>query len=539
MKQSQQQLRQKLIEVIVDDPSLLDSFYSQLGIHTYEDVMSDAQQTSPEVHKKVLNGSNITPLMVACDKSLDASLVNLRSKIDEKNDMEATLNLWGHPTEKMSEQEGGNSAAHHALAAGFAFGLDTIEFVSSCCLERSTPPDDKDLIKKKDVETYIAILSQPNANKDTPIMMACVFGHTAILKHILQRYLQLSLHAVDIKYMDLNCSKMQKLWKPIQDIFAIRNEEDCSALNLACGHGKVDTVQLLLQPLVVQLSLYGSSYKVKLINSEDTVGDVDTVKSFICKPLVQVSYEDVKYCKSSLEDLDAELRFMKQQNRINSSHLDEFMEQRSKICQCEDILVDHMNRVASDAMDGLLNEEKSNTTTKNHKTTKKKKQKQSRRGSKSADVIDRRSKDETDAFQVAEQESIGYVSPFITLQDGRVISKKQNLDVIDSLELEQDLPTPSANIGVPESLQRVLKSQLKHQSNDSNANKQHGSFNIEAQMESLCLDPSMLLLSPHGMAMELSPCQLEAMQTILAHQLDGAKEAQSIQKRLLSERNDV
>eukprot|EP00560_Eucampia_antarctica_P000576 CAMPEP_0197837798 /NCGR_PEP_ID=MMETSP1437-20131217/33347_1 /TAXON_ID=49252 ORGANISM="Eucampia antarctica, Strain CCMP1452" /NCGR_SAMPLE_ID=MMETSP1437 /ASSEMBLY_ACC=CAM_ASM_001096 /LENGTH=124 /DNA_ID=CAMNT_0043445141 /DNA_START=242 /DNA_END=616 /DNA_ORIENTATION=+ len=57
----------------------------------------------------------------------------------------------------------------------------------------------------------------------------------------------------------------------------------------------------------------------------------------------------------------------------------------------------------------------------------------------------------------------------------------------------------------------------------------------EAVMESLCLDASMLLLTPHGMAMHLSPCQIEAVETVLMNQLDAVQNAKTIQSRLHSE----
>ena len=63
-------------------------------------------------------------------------------------------------------------------------------------------------------------------------------------------------------------------------------------------------------------------------------------------------------------------------------------------------------------------------------------------------------------------------------------------------------------------------------------------IDIEAKMESLCLDPSMLLLTSYGMAIEMSPCQLETKQEILKHKYNAKIEAQRIQKRQLSERKE-
>jgi hypothetical protein len=43
---------------------------------------------------------------------------------------------------------------------------------------------------------------------------------------------------------------------------------------------------------------------------------------------------------------------------------------------------------------------------------------------------------------------------------------------------------------------------------------------------------SMLLYTPHGMAIDLSPSQLDAVEDILERQLKGIREARKIQERL-------
>eukprot|EP00957_Ditylum_brightwellii_P068454 5197268-Ditylum_brightwellii.AAC.1 len=54
----------------------------------------------------------------------------------------------------------------------------------------------------------------------------------------------------------------------------------------------------------------------------------------------------------------------------------------------------------------------------------------------------------------------------------------------------------------------------------------------EAVMDSLCLDASMLLYTPHGMAMNLSPCQLDAVEVVLKKQLEAVEEGKRIQRRV-------
>jgi hypothetical protein len=58
-------------------------------------------------------------------------------------------------------------------------------------------------------------------------------------------------------------------------------------------------------------------------------------------------------------------------------------------------------------------------------------------------------------------------------------------------------------------------------------------------MDALCLDASMLLLSPHSLAMNLSPCQLEAVETVLKNQLDAVSQAKNIHSRLMAENEEL
>jgi hypothetical protein len=78
----------------------------------------------------------------------------------------------------------------------------------------------------------------------------------------------------------------------------------------------------------------------------------------------------------------------------------------------------------------------------------------------------------------------------------------------------------------PKTLESILQSNSRYDDNAATI------------MESLCLDTYMLLLSSHGMAMEMSPCQLDAIELILTKQLNASKEARKIQSRLLGSNNE-
>jgi hypothetical protein len=58
------------------------------------------------------------------------------------------------------------------------------------------------------------------------------------------------------------------------------------------------------------------------------------------------------------------------------------------------------------------------------------------------------------------------------------------------------------------------------------------STEVDAVMKALCLDVSMLLYTPHGMALNLSPSQLDAIQSILEKQIGAVQGARDIQNRM-------
>lgn len=563
--------RQKLLcatisqNVLVTDNHKFDAIMESLYEECQSTIQTDTVNNSVQIDEKHLSDeSNITPLMVACDKSVELPLIHLKNKIkelqlqseddpdpDSRSSMfNYLLELWGHPAETSSATEGANSAAHHALAAGFIFGLNVLEN-----FHEAISFYDGEHNRTNRLQTFDSLITQTNGNGDTPIMMACVFGHTSVLYYILERRLELYADGLD-KSSSFNPPKdstIQSMSQTLQKIFAIRNAEGCTALSLSCGHGKVEVVQMLIQPLFAQISWFDNECKAIVSldyysereNEELDGPDVRTYK-FRLKPLLKISYKDFEHCKLALKDMDAEVNHMKQHKRINKVHLDGFIQQRLKLFECEEILNDAMNYMAADVAKDLMNDKNFGASTPNQHATKTKKKKKKQKGCNKTLPSDRSSNEANQNSMpdkdVTEQRLINHFdmdpSPFVTLQDGRLISRSQQSNDVDEVAQTNVDLVPSEN-PTPRSLQNVLQSQLckKLQTREDSRKCCPESFNVEEQMESLCLDPSMMLLSSHGMAMEMSPCQLETMQAILKHQANAAQEAQIIQERLLSEEN--
>ena len=524
---------------------------------------------------------NLTPLMMACDKCCSEALFYLQNQIRLSIDNEDNLSpqaiplehlveAWGHPSEVSSC---GNSAAHHALAVGFSLGFDTLEHLWGCF--------EDEMQNARRLRRYISLLSQTNQNGDTPLMMACVSGHVAMIEHILVHSLKLGLGS-NPDHIDAYC--VEKTWQSLTDVFRMGNIEECTALNLACGHGHTDIVRFFIQSQQVHVCWNNNSFELKLQREDNDKSSpkednnkTNNINVYNLKLLVNATYADVDFCKKAVENLAAGLKFMKQRNQQDK--IKEFDDQHKQARDCLVVLECELERISTLTANELLLD--SNDKTKQResitkpviisnvgpkskgKSKKKKKQKRNSAKQKQAQNMSgseiRASEDVGDANTTTDNGKSHaswaavkdepekeldtdlpflIASPFITLQDGSVISRSQKSEYPLSIKPDHSsLDDAISNIPVsssgtkPKTLQSILESTTS--SIISPAAVADDGDVMAAVMESLCLDPSMLLLSSHGMAMEMSPSQLEAIESILNHQLNATKEAQKIQNRLL------
>ncbi len=464
---------------------------------------------------------DITPLMIACDKSIASALNYLHDQIQSQSSTQE-VSAWGSVTDKASES--GNCAAHHALAADFQIGLDVLEYYA--CNNSLLSPD------KNNFQRYMELLKQPNDNGDTPIMFACVYGNYNMLRHILERSFHLELSTANSNFDSEIIVK--NAWDSLKDLFERRNKEGCSALNLACGHGHLDIVRLLICAHSIVCGRQGT------LNIVSSTGDISEIESserepvYELMPLVTVTYNDVLRCQSTIDNLERGLKMMKQK-KVPLEKQTEFQQQHKNILDCLGILNGELGRIATDTANILTqNEESQDQSAKkpqvkpSAKKKKKKKKQVAKPKQAESDIDSSRSENVTkpertrDGWGIETKNNVPSTSnsPFITLQDGRVISKSQ---APDDIACDDDLVEKMVNAHpTPKTLESILQSNSRF---DDNA---------ATTMESLCLDPSMLLLSAHGMAMETSPCQLDAIEMILTKQLRASKEARKIQNRLLN-----
>lgn len=115
---------------------------------------------------------------------------------------------------------------------------------------------------------------------------------------------------------------------------------------------------------------------------------------------------------------------------------------------------------------------------------------------------------------------------FVTMQDGSVVSSSSSAMVVNA-----SLPYSGTATKITASSysSKPINHLLRERCSDT--------WNREAEelMEALCLDASMLLLSSQSMAMNLSPSQLETVETVLQLQLKAVDTAKKIHGRLMSQ----
>ena len=462
-----------------------------------ENSRAQADPTRKEVDERQGDDDGVTPLMVACDKAQSAVLEYFREYIQSNAD---ALKLVGSPMDSSSAKCGGNYAAHHAASVG---SISSIE-----CLERIQ----MDLFPGTKSEYLIDLFSQRNSNGDTPIMMAAASGQEAFLRHFLNKLL-LSEGETDLS-------------SEVRRVFQMSNDSGDTACSLASGFGYHDIILLLIEPLT---------------NSDFVV--------------VQASHSELEKSRAALQRMDNLLPMVKKKG--SEKEQDEFSAKRSDIARCVEIIEIALDREAQKQMVELLGEEDITSSSTKRKEKKKKKGRtnakksmpkkdeclgsQEKLDAAHDEIIDQPNMQawkvsQTKPSDQSNEPEILLASPrVVTLQDGTVIStnERSTYDVTDgdNLVFASTSTGKETKKGADKSINDMLRDRCR---------ERRVQAEVEAIMDSLCLDPTMLLLSSHGMALDLSPCQLEAVESILTMQMTAIQEAKTIQARIRStnEEND-
>ena len=436
----------------------------------------------------------VTPFMVACDKSQPVCLqyfIELLSKTT-KDQFIGLKKLLGRPLDASPDHN--NQAVHYAI---MAYSPEmVIDIAKITGLYNSKDLHDKHSATQESMfKNLVTVLSQKNSNGDTAIMIASFLGKSTMLEMWFdQLFSSAQSEAITWEQCIIELRKITK----------IKNKGGDCCLSLGYGHGHVNVVDCLIQ----ERKAWGS----------------ETNKS---EGLVLVTHEDVEQAKALME------KVKKMPSLIANIGMteDQVLELEQKIQDTRRCLI--MMQVSSAKLADKRSAELLNSETKEQHDTKKI-QKRKKRKPKKKDVTNNLNDEEIiEESKVKKRDDVKSPTPlalsmFKTLDDGTIVSRNQ-----EDVEVHQQQQQLQQKIREKDhdTMQIMLRDRCLQSSNSNESTRAKS----EAIMESLCLDASMLLLSPHGMAMELSPSQLDSIETVLFQQIDTVAEARQIHQRLMTQ----
>ena len=127
-----------------------------------------------------------------------------------------------------------------------------------------------------------------------------------------------------------------------------------------------------------------------------------------------------------------------------------------------------------------------------------------------------------------------------TLSDGTVAVRVQGEELgIDHSQTGSDAIVPLLHALAQEQQQPSVNDMFRRRFEEGTRSNHGIDAEIDSVMDALCLDLSMLLYTPHGMALNLSPSQLDAIHSILEKQMMAVQEARNIQNRMHTATNQT
>lgn len=495
----------------------------------------------------------ITPLMVACDKDhvnlpCLKYFVSLYSNVCKRNQTkqkELLDKLLGHCL-CSSATDGHNQAIHYAALSLPETALEYLAQIFQYQQALPLPQQGKERSPKYSFQkACLVLLSQVNDHGDTPLMLAAANGKRSSIEHWIQLLLSKPSHDNDGKDDNTDndsCNddgNYEINNKAVVNLLSQQNKSNDTVLSLAYGYGHYDIVEFLIG---------GTQH----CNKQPQQILQDSAHHF-----VPVQYQDVQQCKALLEKLN-----VMEQQQVDKVNMDEFQCRKKNIQACYDLLLEALTKQADQAVSSLLLEEEKVdfggegsqcNKVQQHGNKKKivakqknlsKKKKKSRNDASVVMTVEDKNKstiaascttndEKTSQHQVdgmVEEPMPMTTSTFVTMSDGTVVSCQQYLQSSSSLSwsskptMVESTCTTASNSNRTKSINHLLRDRC----NDT--------WNRESEelMEALCLDASMLLLSPQSMALNLSPSQLETVETVLNLQLKAVETAKTIHARLMS-----
>jgi len=447
--------------------SKLDANVSYDAVQQVLEPILDPQNTASTLttsQKEESRSDCITPLLLACDKGQVETCRWLLDQVQKQPSLEAVV---GSVVQDRAP-ESGNTCIHQAAR------LDILQLLVQSC-----HPGSESLV---DV-TRLATLT--NHHHDTPLMMAVVDNSSELVSYW--------CHSVS----DAD----------LATVLSQRNQSGDSAISLACGHGHVEILQILLE----------------------AGGGTSAVVS-----------QDLEL---ALESLARTQKVQHQAATASRLPQNERQRMRSEIatkCQamqtCVELLQQALEQQSQAAALELLEEEtgKAPESKTSNETKKKAKAKRKKKNSNKVTGPSNDSSTEEPLQETSAGSDPGGVTAsapgmtLVPLSNGKkaVAVSGRSLDTDSRPDSTMALPDDATATAAKSVDDLFCSSAAAVQKNSS------GAADLSDLLEALCLNVSQLLLPAHGMALNLSPSQLDAVDQILERQRAAVQEAREIQQRL-------
>ncbi|CAJ1921383.1 unnamed protein product [Cylindrotheca closterium] len=378
-------------------------------------------------------------------------------------------------------------------------------------------------------------------SKISPLLIACDRGNSSCLQYLAQKQkedkqfgafigqpldpcsdedLNTAIHHAAIAGCVDATAVFKSLGYSINSLASIRNAHNDTPMMMAAANGRLDFLKNFYQLQLAEQQRDDETIESIILaknNSEDSClslatchGHSDVVEFLLT--ITPVETEVLDLCKTRLESMFSTL---KRTPNLTQQHLDRL----NIVRKCVEMIEKKLAEQAEDAARQLVVEENDKVEAKKSKGKRRKSKKKTvhttRDQAQSSPQHEELEEKEEACEELQEgKEAEDDALQLKTLSDGTIAVSVQG-------QVEENKPVPILPTRVrKDSIDEMFQKHLKGKSPEN-----------DAVMDALCLEASMLLYTPHGMALNLSPSQLDAIQGILERQLVAVREARNIQDR--------
>lgn len=518
---------------------------------------SDGVRTAPN------NVGRITPLIVACDKGNVACLEYLHEKFVSTTQEEEGNNSPSYRLNRLQRFLGSpldvsdvdrNTAMHHAAMAGCYSAITILQQIFILLQQhrrrrrrRSMPGeygvgDDErtphisfsSSSSSSSVDILLHLGTIRNSHNDTPLMMAVLSNNPV---DFIRTWVGLIDDDDDGRRCRKKCNQNEACTDNttttnnktiIRNALQAKNNSMDTCLSMGCTHGHVDLVQFLLE------------------------GHWD----------INVDVDEVSRCRRSFQRMDQTLN-------TNPDLLKQYGYRRDRVEVCLKLLESNLAATTERAVQELLHTYDDNIDRKNGNAVKgqhngrgrsgkdgedtgsvqtddaarpkkgnkkKKRNDRQKRGTDGPVVLQTKvasSSLNADNKQQGEDNEEGKSSAVVltTLTDGKIAVRVTGRDIMDDDNDHDGFTVPLRQTTTMVTTQSVDATDLLRD-RFSDIFSESVPSHVDAVLSALCLDVRCLLYTEHGMALNLSSAQLDAVQEILRYQMSCVEKARDIQRRM-------